>query len=248
MEQIPLPPAPSLKKTFVDVFTSPSEAFDGLKDSASSAVLWVLPLLLTIVVVIGSVTTMFTNESLKAEMRDVQYKAMQQQVEHGRMTAEQLEQAESRMDSMGSGLMVAIGIIGGAIGGAIIFFLTTLLLWLADKMFLKATAGYGKHLELFGITSWIGILGGIITILMMAGLGTMGATPSAALFVFGSYDPTLTSHKILAALNIFTIWEAIVAGYGLSKLSGKSNGTGIGVSVGVFVLIALGSLALGSIR
>ncbi|HVN48553.1 MAG TPA: hypothetical protein VMU30_06980 [Bacteroidota bacterium] len=248
MEQIPLPPAPALKKTIMDVFTSPAEAFDGLKESASSAALWVVPLIVTICILIASVVTLYTNNSLKVEMREMQSKAFQQRVVEGKMTAEQAEQIESRMDSMGSGMMIAFGIIGGTIGMAIFFFGGALLLWLADKSILKAAAGYGKHLELFGIASWIGVLGSIVTIIMMAGLGTMGATPSAALAVFGSYDASLTMHKILSAINIFTIWEAIVAGFGLSKLSGKSTGAGISVSFLVFVLMTLISFALGFAR
>jgi len=149
---------------------------------------------------------------------------------------------------MGSGLMIAFGIIGGSVGIAIFFFGTALLLWLVDKSLLKAAAGYGKHLELFGIASWIGVLGGIVTIIMMAGLGSMGATPSAALAVLGSYDATLTSHKLLSALNVFTIWEAIVVGFGLSKFSGKSIGAGMGVSFLIFVLMTAVSFALGFAR
>jgi hypothetical protein len=248
MEQIPLPAAPSLKKTFMDVFTSPSEAFDGLKDSVSSAALWVVPFILMICIVAASVVTVFTNESLKTEMREIQSKAFQQKVDEGKMTAEQMEQIESKMDSMGSGLMIAFGIIGGSVGIAIFFFGTALLLWLVDKSLLKAAAGYGKHLELFGIASWIGVLGGIVTIIMMAGLGSMGATPSAALAVLGSYDATLTSHKLLSALNVFTIWEAIVVGFGLSKFSGKSIGAGMGVSFLIFVLMTAVSFALGFAR
>jgi hypothetical protein len=248
MEQAPLPPAPSLKKTLTDVFASPSEAFNGLKDSAASAALWVVPFILIICIVVGSVVTVFTNDSLKAEVREMQSKAFQQRVDEGKMTVEQKEQIESKMDSMGSGLMMAFGIIGGTVGMAIFFFGGALLLWLADKSILKAAAGYGKHLELFGIATWIGVLGGIVTIIMMAGLGSMGATPSAALAVLGNYDSTLTSHKILSTFNVFTIWEAIVVGFGLSKFSGKSTGISMAVSFLVFILITAASFALGFAR
>jgi VIT1/CCC1 family predicted Fe2+/Mn2+ transporter len=47
---------------------------------------------------------------------------------------------------------------------------------------------------------------------------------------------------------VFTIWEAIVVGFGLSKFSGKSMGTSMSVSFLVFVLMAVASFALGFAR
>ena len=48
-EQQLLPAAPSLGTTFIDVFTSPSDVFQKLKGTASSPMLWVMPLIVSIV-------------------------------------------------------------------------------------------------------------------------------------------------------------------------------------------------------
>jgi len=246
-EQQPLPPAPSLGTTITDVFASPSEVFQSLKGTASTPKLWVVPLIAMFLVVALITVMLFTNETLKVEMKDVQSKALQTKVEQGKLTQEQADQAESRMDSMG-GMMIVFGIIGAAIFICAYYFGGALFLWLSNKTILKSTVGYGKYLELYGIASWIGVLGSIIAALMMVGLGTMTATPSAALAVLGSYDSTSNFHKLLSAINIFSIWETAVIGIGLSKFSGKSTGAGMGVAFGLWIVWVALSIFLGISR
>ncbi len=199
-----------------------------------------------LIVVLVSVL-LFTNEALKTEMKEVQNKTIQKMVDQGKLTQEQADKAEARTESMG-GLMIVFGIVGGGIVVAIYYLGGALVLWLANKTILKSTAGYGKHLELYGVASWIGVLGGIVTILMMVGLGSMAATPSAALAVMGNYDPTTDFHKLLSSLNIFSIWETIVIGIGLSKLSGKSTGAGVGIAFVLWVAWVAVSVLLGIAR
>ena len=175
-DQSPLPAAPSLGTTFTDVFTSPSEVFQNLKGTASSPRLWIAPLIATLLIVVVSVVMLFTNETLKAEMKDIQSKTIQKMVDEGKLTQEQADKAETRTESMG-GMMIVFGIIGGAIFIVAFYFGGALFLWLANKTILKSVVGYGKHLEVYGIASWIGVLGGIITVLMMVGLGSIAATP-----------------------------------------------------------------------
>jgi Yip1 domain len=237
MEQTPLqlPPAPALGKTISDVFASPSEAFQSIKNTQPSAKLWLVPMLLMAAIVISSTIFLFTNDALKTEFKETQSRIYQQKVEQGKMTQTQAEQAESAMDSMG-GLFIVIGIIGGMIAVAAYYFGAALVLWLVNKSLFKAPYGYMKYLELYSISTWIGVLGGVITVVMMLTFGTMTATPSAALAVLGNYDATNTMHKILSAFNVFSIWETAVIGIGLSKFSEKSYGSGI---ASAFILLAI---------
>jgi hypothetical protein len=247
MEEQLLPPAPSLGKTITDVFASPSEVFQSLKGTAPTPMLWVVPLIAMFLVVALITVLLFTNETLKVEMREVQSKAIQMKVEQGKLTQEQADQAEARMDSMG-GMMIVFGIIGAAIFISAYYFGGALFLWLTNKTILKSTEGYGKHLELYGIASWIGVLGGIITALMMVSLGSMAATPSAALAVMGSYDSTSNLHKLLSAINIFSIWQTAVIGIGLSKLSNKQTGVGMGIAFALWIIWVALSILLGIAR
>jgi hypothetical protein len=234
-EQQPLPSAPSLGTTFMDVFTSPSEVFQALKGTASSPMLWVAPFIATLLLVIFSVVTIFTNEALKTEMKEIQSKSIQKMVDQGKLTAEQAEQAEARTESMG-GMMIVFGIIGGVISLSAFFFCGALILWLANKYILHSPVGYGKHLEMYGIASWIGVVGGIIAVLMMAGLGSMHANPSGSLLVMSSYDTTNHLHKLLSALNIFTIWQTVIIGFGLAKFSDKSGNAGLSLAFGLWAV------------
>ncbi len=245
MEQVPLPPAPSLGKSFTDIFASPSEIFQSLKGTASAPALWAVPLIVNALLAIAIVIAISTNETLHTQVVDQQRAAVEKMVDQGKMTQEQADQRMSGMEKAGPGMFIAFGSIAAILFIVIAFFIGALFLWLADKLILKSAEGYGKHLELFGITSWIGILGGIITVFMMVGLGSMAASPSAALAVLGNYDSTSNVHKILSSLNIFSIWSTAVIGIGLSKLSGKSTGAGMGIAFVLWLLWVAVSILLG---
>jgi len=246
-DRSPLPSAPSLGKVLPDVFASPSEVFQNLKNTAPSPILWVTPLIATILIVVVSVIMLFTNETLKTEMKDIQSKAIQKMIDEKKLTQEDADKAEVRVESMG-GMMIAIGIVGRAIFMVAFYFGGALFLWLANKTILKSAVGYGKHLELYGIASWIGVLGGVITVLMMGGLGSVAATPSGALALLGSFDPTNKLHMLLASLNIFSIWQTAVIGIGLSKLSDKKTGAGMGVAFALWIVWVALSILLGIAR
>ena len=237
-EQIPLPKAQSLGSTVMNVFSSPDETFTGLAQSESKPSFWLITFVLSIVIASLFTIVMFSNEALKTQFLDSQNQAIEKQVAAGKMTAEQADQARSRMENMG-GMFIAFGIIGSVVVIAIAFFGAALILWLAGKFALKSTAGYGKYLEMYGISNWIGILGAIVTLLMVLGLNTMYATPSAALAIYASFDPLNTTHKLLAALNVFSIWQASVIGIGMSKFANKSSLVGVGLALGLWIIWVL---------
>jgi len=236
-EQIPAPKAQGLGNTVMNVFSSPGDAFEGLRESESKASFWLLPLIIMIVLASATTAIMFSNETLKSQVLESRDRAIQKQVDAGKMTQEQADSAKSQMENMG-GMFIAIGIIGSVIFLSVMFFGAALVLWLVSKLALKSTVGYSTYLEMYGIASWIGVLGGIVTVLMIVGLNSMYASPSAALAVYSSFDPQNTLHKVLATLNIFSIWQAVVVGFGIAKLGNKSAGTGIGVAIGLWVVWA----------
>jgi len=237
-EQAPSTPTISFGNLVVNVFASPSEAFEGLRTSPTRASVWLIPLIILIIMTSLFSVVMFTNETIRAQFMDSQSQRLQERVDSGQMTQEQADQATAQMDRMG-GMMIVFGIIGGLVTISIMFFAAALILWLAGKIVLKAPAGYGKYLELWGTTSWIGILGALITLLMMMGLGSMYASPSAALAVLSDFKPTDTMHRVLASLNVFSIWQVVVLGIGLSGYAQKPSGSGITVAVVLWVIWVL---------
>ncbi len=244
-EQAPAAPTISFSDIVLNVFASPAEAYEGIRTSPTRASVWLIPLLATIVLSIGSIWFTFTNDSLRSQIADQQRERMQEQVQAGKISQERADQIADGMEK-GSGMMIAFGIIGAIIMLCIVIFAGALFLWLVGKLALKADAGYGKYLELYGSSLWIGVLGGIVTLLLLLAFNSMYASPSAALAVLGSYSPKITLHRLLTSLNVFSIWQMVVVGIGLSKFSGKSIGIGIGTSFGlwvVWVLISVFALA-----
>ncbi len=245
-EQAPSTPTISLGNLITNVFASPSEAFEGLRTSPARASVWVIPLILFIVLNSSIAVVMFTNESIRAQFMESQTQRMQERVDSGQMTQEQADQAEAQMER-GSGMMIAFGIIGSVVTVSIMFFGAALIFWLVGKVALKAPAGYGKYLELWGASGWIGILGGIVTLLMIMALSSMYASPSAALAVLSDFKPTDATHRLLSSLNVFSIWQMVVLGIGLSKYAQKALGSGITVAAVLWVIwVLLVTFALGA--
>jgi hypothetical protein len=244
-EQAPSAPTISFSDIVINVFVSPAEAYEGIRTSPSRSSVWVVPLLLMFLLSIGYTWMMFTNESVKNQLLDQQRERLQEQVASGGISQERADQTLDAMEK-GGGMMIAFGIIGTVIMITITLFVGALFLWLVGKFALKAELGYGKYLELWGSSLWIGMLGLIITALLLMSFESMYASPSAALAVLSNYNPRDSMHRLLSSLNIFSIWQMIVVGIGMSKFSGKSVGVGIGAAFALWfawVLISVFALA-----
>ena len=235
-----------LFSVLTNIFSSPSEVYEKTASREPSTSLWLIPFLVALLIGSGIAFMVTTNPTFKGQILDAQSKVMQKRVDQGKMTQAQMEAGQEQMEKMG-GLFAVFGVIGVVVVLSLVYFGGALLLWLGAKVSLKSPAGYAKHLEIYGISSWIGVLGGIVAALMMNALGSMYATPSAALAVYSSYDPMNSLHRFLASVEIFGIWQWAVAGIGLSKTSGKSTGMGIATGLGVYVVIILIRLGWGLI-
>jgi hypothetical protein len=245
-EQLDAPKGQGLGNILMNVFSSPGDAFVGLRESESRATLWLIPLILILALASVSTYVVFSNETLKGQVIESRDRAVQKQVDAGKMTQEQADRQKEAMQNMG-GMFVAIGIVTNVIFITVALFAAALFLWLSSKIVLKSSAGYGKHLEVYGISSWIGLLGGIVTLLLIVGLNSLYASPGAGLLVYASFDPLSTTHKILAAINVFSVWQAVVIGIGLSKLADKPFTLGIGVALTLWVLWVIVQILLQSI-
>jgi len=240
-EQTPAAPTISFSDIIMNVFSSPGDAFEGIRTSPTRASVWVVPMLVLMLLSCCFTWMMFTNEAMKSQFLDSQRTRMEDQVKAGKITQDQADQGMDRIEKSG-GMMIAFGIVGAVIMIAITFFVAALIFWLIGKFGLKATEGYGKYLELYGAAQWIGVLGLIVTILLAMAMGSMYASPGGALAVLNNFNPKDTTHRLLSALNIFGIWQMVVVGIGLAKYAGKSNETGIGVGLGLFAAWVLFSV------
>lgn len=234
----------SFGNRLLNVYAAPSEAFDGITAAPAKTKFWLTPWLASILLGVLSVFLVFSNPALKQQVMDAQSRAIQQRVESGAMTQQQADQAQDQMSNMG-GLFQILGAISIAFVVTAYFFVGALIFWLIGKFAMKSPEGYGTYLALYGTSAWVGILGSIVTMLMILGLGSLYATPSAALAVFSNYDVANSTHRVLTRLDVFAAWQAFVLGIGLAKVTGKSSGTGIGYAMGLWIVWAVGVGLLG---
>ena len=235
----------SLSTRLMNVFTAPTELYSEVAKTPVQKSSWVAPYLLSILLTILFIIALYANESLRHQTYDLQLQGMQKAVEQGQMTQAQFDQARDRMEGSGPVLFVVFGGIPAAVVVSILFFGAALVLWLAAKFGLKATAAYQKLLEVYGLASFIGILGVIVTLLMMYAFDSLHATPSAALAVLNSFDHTNKLHIFLSHLDVFTLWQTALVGVGVSKISGKSLGAGMGVAYGLWLIWAIVATLVG---
>lgn len=238
----------SLGSTITNVFASPSEAYQGLANTPPKATNWVLPMILMAVLGVLFVYLIFTNEAIKTQIFDMQAQQFDKAVEEGRMTQQQADQVRDQMQQTGLGLFMVFGSLPILIFTAAYFFLGALFLWLAVKIAWKSPLKYGKFLEAYGIASWIGVLGTVVTMGMVLAMNSMFFTPSLGLLFADTYNPMDTMHKFASAINIFSVWQAVVTGIGLSSLAGKPTGNGIIIAVVLWVIWVAIGVPLGILR
>jgi hypothetical protein len=138
------------------------------------------------------------------------------------------------MDS--SSVIIISGVVMSIVYVSVSLFIGALLFWLAGKLLMKSPAGYKKMLEVYGLAMLIGILGSIVSLLMMHAMGSILASPGGSLLVMNSFDRKNIFHVLIAALNVFSIWQMVVAGIGLAKCAGKPAGTGIAISLSMWII------------
>jgi hypothetical protein len=225
------------------IFASPGEVFNEMAATPVQSSSWTLPLILSLLIAIVFTFALFNNPSLRQQVLEPQQQKMQQQVEAGKLTQEQYERATAMMES--PVMFYVFGVIGSVVFISLSFFGAPLALWLASKLILKATASYKKFLEVFGLSTLIGVLGAIVTLLMMYLFDSVHATLGGSLLVMNGFDPENMGHKLLSAVSVFGLWQTALVGIGISKVAGKSMGTGMGVAFGLWAAWAILSSLLG---
>ncbi len=228
----------TLGSRLIDIFVSPGEVFDGLKNAQKSQGNWLVPLVFAVVVSIIMIFAVFSQPTIQQQMVDVQHSKMIKQVQAGKMTQDQMAKAESMIPKPGSLIWNVIGIFGAIIVTIIILLLVALVLWLVGKFVLKAPLKYGTMLELTGLSYMVMVLGSIISILTILALDSLYATPSLAILI-KEFDVENSIHKLLSYMNVFYLWFAALLGLGLAKLCNVSTMKGMIWTFGIFIVLTL---------
>jgi hypothetical protein len=204
----------------MNVFAVPGQVFENVKRSPNAAGSWLVPILIGCVVGTITASVLFSQPTILQEMREMRIKTMQQQVDKGKLTQEQMDDILEKTEKfMTPTIMKISGAIGGMVASVVRVFWWAFALWLLALLLVRSRIPFSKALEVTGLASLIGILGMLVTLLLQINLGSSTATPSLALTV-SEFDPANKMHMVLGALNLVQVWMVLVMGLGLAKLSG----------------------------
>jgi len=115
----PPTPATSLPGRLMNVVAAPGEVFAGIKATPPSVANWLVPVLIFAVIGMISVCIMFAQPAIQQTVRDQQVKALDKQVQQGKITQAQEDQALQVMEKfMGPTMLAIFGSISIVIYGS----------------------------------------------------------------------------------------------------------------------------------
>jgi Yip1 domain len=227
--ETPPPPAPkapptSLIARLLNVFAVPGDVFEEVKEAPPTAANWLVPALIASVVGAVSVWIVLAQPAIQQQIREKQDHAIGQKLEKavqaGKLTRQQADQERAAAEKfMGPTLMKISGTVGAFFFSFVRVFLWGLVLWVIGLWWLKVRFNYLKAVEIAGLAGMIGVLGAIVTLLLKVNFSNPSSSPSLALAV-GDFDPKNPLHLLLAAVNLFDVWQLWVMAVGLARLAG----------------------------
>jgi Yip1-like protein len=229
----------SLAARLMNVFATPGDVFEEVKNSAPSTANWLVPAILFAIIGAISAIIIFSQPAIVQQIHEQQTKALDDQVKAGKMTQAQADQAMEVVDKIfgPKTLKIIVG-AGAVIAGFARVFWWALVLWLMGLLFLKAKFNFLKAAEVAGLTTMISVLGVIVTILLTVNFGRLVATPSLALTI-SNFDIKNKTHLLSGAANVFYFWQIGVMSSGLARLSGAPFAKALLLVAGYWVLTEL---------
>jgi hypothetical protein len=237
-------PASSLFNRLANIFAAPGEVYDEVKISPPATANWLAPALILVAISWIAAWLIFSQDSIKRQMSDLQAQAIQKQVEKGKLTKAQADQASATIERFGSMGMKIGAMAGPAVGAFVAPFWWGLLLWVTGNKALKGGFLFMKAVEVAGLASMIAVLDAIVRTLLIIAMGNLFANPGPVLLV-KDFDSSSTAHSALAVLNLMTFWELAVKSVGLAKLSGASLGKAVIWVFGLWMAVTAMMIGVG---
>ena len=222
----------------IAVITDPVAAMRGVVQKGS----WWIPAIVFVIAMV--IFNLIAGDVVQEFSQDATRNRMQQMVEQGRMTQEQVDQIMERQ-STGSASGIA-SFISPIISIFFMKLIYTLLFLLGGNVLFGGDAKFGNY---WAVLWYAGVIGAIGTILSSVLINITGDMYGAqlGLGILTKSDPTSLAHKVAQAFDVFKIWEGIIAGVGLSVVARISTGKGIAWGLIVYLGFALiGSFITGS--
>lgn len=215
-------PPMGLWARLMNVFAAPGEVFEEVRQGPPSAANWLVPALLAMLLGWGGATIIFSLEPVKQQLAEISDQAVQKQIEKMHASPEQAEQIRTAAEKF-AGVGQKVGAYG--VTAMVAFaspFLWGLIVWLVGSKKFNGGFPFMKAVEVVGLSNMVEVLHGIIKTLLIVGMGSLWASPSAALLVLRDFNPQNPLHSALAALNVMVFWLLAVRAEGLARLSGVS--------------------------
>lgn len=148
---VPQTPATSLAGKLFNVIAAPGEVFDEIKTAPHRAANWLTPAFLLIVLSWVSGWLIFSQPAIQQQMSDISNKAIDKQVEKGKLTSAQADQARAAAEKFGSMGYKIAAVVAPVFMAFITPFWGGLILWLVGSFALKSPFPYMKAVE---IAAW----------------------------------------------------------------------------------------------
>jgi len=211
----------SLGARLFNVFATPSEVFEEVRQSPPCNANWVVPALIAVVVGWLATTLIFSQEAIRHQLTEMTEQAIEKQIARTKPSEQQAEQMRTASVKI-AGLGQKIGAY--AMAPIMAFaspFIWGSFLWLAGNKALRGQFTYMQAVEVVGLGNMVGVLDSIIKTLLIVSMGSLFASTSLVLMV-KEYSPENPVHNLLAMVNIMTFWLLGVRSAGLARLSGAS--------------------------
>lgn len=222
----------------LSIVTNPVAAMRGASAGKSD---WWVPLVfvLVCVVIFNLLASDVIMDFSASQMRE----RITEMVNDGRITQ---DQADNIIEQQTGGNAMKIGVwVGPIVNIFIMKFVFTLLALLVGNVVLGGNSKFGNY---WNIVWWAGVIGGLGMILSGFLMNMTGDIQGAqlGLGVLTKANPDSVAHKIAQVFNIFSIWEAIILGFGVAAAANVKQSKGVTWMVIVYLGLSLiVSLAFG---
>ncbi len=232
----------SLIARMANVFAAPGEVFEQVKASPPSHANWLAPVLLLIVISWLSAWLMSSQEALQQQYRNSIDKAMQSQIDSGKIKPEDVDNVrELRMTQTK---------IGGYVAPVFVVFIQlfwwSLILWLLGAKLFKGNVSFMKAAEVCGLAGVIGVLDIVIHTLLAIGLTNPFAGPNLAV-ILKDPNPATPLFLMFNAINVITFWELAVRSVGLARIASVSFAKAAAWVIGLWLLFQSFCIGVGAV-
>jgi len=235
----------SLGGRLMCVYAAPGDVFSEVKTAAPSVANWLVPAILFMVLSWLSAALIFSQPAIRQQISELSTKAIDRQVENGKLSSAQAEQARTVAEKFG-GVGYKIGAVVAPVFMAFVSpFFGGLIIWLVGSFALKWPFPYMKAVEVAGLSNMILALNVVAKTLLILITGNLFASTSLALLV-KDFDPQNTFHSLLTMMDVMILWLLAVRSIGLAKLSGASAGKAALWIFGIWIAVTGTIIGLGA--